>query len=156
MWWLRIGRDISAVEFSPEVQGVPDPHWAHHPRVPVPRRGISTTSGCENQQGLHPGEMKSCCTHRSPLKGPEHRSNGSETLGLSSTEHAKHLWDLQGGTESSGCRTRAEGAALSGSGVQAGASKPSVMPQSQGARLGGCAGRQNCSFVEPFPHMAGR
>lgn len=31
MWWFGIGRHISVVEVSPEEQGVPDPHWAHHP-----------------------------------------------------------------------------------------------------------------------------
>ena len=44
-------------EVAPEELRLPAPNWAPQPRVPVPEREITITSGCENQQGLWLSEM---------------------------------------------------------------------------------------------------
>lgn len=55
MWWLRIGRDISAAEVPTEDGAIPVPHWAPQPGAPVKARGVLATAGCKNQQGLSLG-----------------------------------------------------------------------------------------------------
>ena len=40
----------------PEVRGIPAPHQAPQPRVPVTGKEVLKTSGCENQQGLRLSE----------------------------------------------------------------------------------------------------
>ena len=70
VWWLRMQRDIWAVEVPSEEEEVPVPHQTSQPRAPVPGRGILTTAGCENLQGFHSGEREGCRRPRCPLKGP--------------------------------------------------------------------------------------
>lgn len=50
VWWLRIGRDISAAEVPTEDGAIPVPHWAPQPGAPVKARGVLATAGCKNQQ----------------------------------------------------------------------------------------------------------
>lgn len=85
MWWLRIRRDISAVDVPPEERGVPAPHWAPQLGALVPGRRIPTTSGCENQWGFRLGEMEGCWKPRHPPTGPVHRLK-SQTFTLSSSK----------------------------------------------------------------------
>lgn len=44
---------------SSKEQGIPALHWAPRAEALVLGRGVPITSGCEPQQGLHPGEMDS-------------------------------------------------------------------------------------------------
>lgn len=46
---LGITRDILAVKFSSEKEGVPAPHWALYPRASVLGMGVPITFSCENQ-----------------------------------------------------------------------------------------------------------
>lgn len=62
----------------------PQPDWgAVGSPLPMPGRGLPTTSGIKNQQGFCPGELEGFWKPRCPLKGPTHRLTGSETLTLS-------------------------------------------------------------------------
>lgn len=53
VWWLRIGRDISAAEIPTEEQRVSVTHQAPKPRDPVLGKVVSTTANCEDQQRFH-------------------------------------------------------------------------------------------------------
>lgn len=57
----------------PEKGGVPAPYRDPQPRVPVTRKGVPTTSGCENQEGLCLEEMEGYWKPRHPFTGPAHR-----------------------------------------------------------------------------------
>ena len=59
------------MEVPSEKQGVPAPHWAPQPEAQVLGRGVTITSGCENQQGLHP--RKTAQDQGTSLKGKAHR-----------------------------------------------------------------------------------
>ena len=56
--WIKIGRNILAVEIPPEQRQFPAPHQALHPRVLVLGREVPITSGCKNQQGLRLGDTE--------------------------------------------------------------------------------------------------
>ena len=63
-------------------QGVPTPHQALKPKVPVPGRYVPTTSGCKNQQGL--SWWKKLLEPQSlPLKEPKQALTYSDSLLLS-------------------------------------------------------------------------
>ena len=47
--WLKIRRDILAVEVPHEEHGGPAPHQIPQPRVFVPGREVPIASGCKNQ-----------------------------------------------------------------------------------------------------------
>ena len=44
-----VGKNLGGISWE---QGVPAPHQAPQPRVPVPEREVPTTSDCKNQWGL--------------------------------------------------------------------------------------------------------
>lgn len=89
MCWLRIGKGVLAEEVPTEGQGTPAPHQAPHHRAPVPGSGIPTTTGCENQQGLHLSEMEGCCEPTYQPKGPPTDSTHSHTFTLCSRERTE-------------------------------------------------------------------
>lgn len=85
MWKLKVRRNISAVEASPEEWDIPAPHQAPQPRVPVQRKEVPTTAGCENQQRLWL-KWRAAGVPDIPLKRPAHRLTRWQT----------HLiWELQ-------------------------------------------------------------
>ena len=45
VWWVKIRRDISAVEVASEEEGVPASDQVLQPRVPVPGMEVAVTSG---------------------------------------------------------------------------------------------------------------
>lgn len=87
--------------------------WAQAPysQAPVLGRGVPTTSVCEKQQELDPGEMEGCCRLKCPPKEPEHRLNlfiNSLTLGSSAVAAFQKATDVQGGTELTRFKVRME------------------------------------------------
>lgn len=97
------------MEVPPEELRVPAPHQGPQPSDPVSGRCVPTTSGHENQWRSVAGVLGI------PLKGPAHgitdRFTHSELQRWSSS--SKGARDIPGGTELSGFRMKAEGAAIS-------------------------------------------
>lgn len=73
-----------------EMQWVPASHWAPQLRAPVPRRGVPTTAGCENQ-GLHLVRQRATLDLGILLNGPSTDSlphkHSAEAL-----EKGQQLW----------------------------------------------------------------
>ena len=96
-------RNILAVEVPPQKRGVPAPHQALQPRVPVLRRQVLTPSGYEYQCRLRETEAAG---PRSSSKRAVHGLTRTHLLwALSAQKASRDTWR---GTELSGSTTRAE------------------------------------------------
>ena len=69
-------------EFPPKEQGIPDPHQAPQPRVPVPGREVPMTSGCKTQQESRLRDMEDFWSPRKFLLKGLH----TDLLGLAPSE----------------------------------------------------------------------
>ena len=86
MRWIKIGRDILALEVSLEEQEVPAPHQVPEPKVSELGREVSIASGCKNQQGLRLREKRGQEFQAVPLKGAHTQTYSlRDSLPLSST-----------------------------------------------------------------------
>lgn len=131
MWWLKIRRDISAVQVPPEEQRAPGPHRATKPRVPVPGRVVLITSRCENQGRLWLTKPEGCW---SPRSSQMHLLKDSHSELHRWGSRSKRAGDTQGGTELSAFGVKAGGAAF---------------PRQQ-------CWQSQCPFAEPTPAGAGK
>ena len=115
MWQIKIGRDISTAEVLPKGARVSAPHQDPQPRVSVPGKEVSITSGCKNQWGLWLIEMEGLWDPRQFLLKGLH----TDLLRLppSKLQHwgsnLKATRDRKGRTEVSSIRVRVEGVAFS-------------------------------------------